>query len=402
MADFPTRTDLFRIGRDRILRLNAQLSADVVQRDGTDANVMLAGASGMADAVVGQVLNVCRGQFLDSAQGVQLDRYVFDRYGLVRKPAAPSLGTAQFTLPTPAATSFALPSNLALATADGLTFVTTSASTFPAGIAGPIYVPIRSLVAGFNQQAKAGAITSITGTVPGAPAGLRVTNLVATAGAADAEDDQSLRDRARKFWTTSQRGTLAALENGAVAVPGVERAAAIEVLDSSGRPGRWVQLLVSDRFTDALVTLNQTSAAYDAQAQALALAVFNGLSNVRCGGNYVQVIVAQVALLAVRLDLTFSAGIDPIATSEKARAVVVNYTNALSPRQPWVPADAVAALRAVPGLLVTGSEVAVPAGVVQPRALQVVRTTIDLVTATNQGTSLFTTTNPDQLVSGGA
>jgi hypothetical protein len=400
MADFPTRTDLFRIGRDRILRLNGKLSAEVVQRDGTDANVMLAGGSAMADAVVGQLVNVCRGQFLDSAEKTQLDRLVFDRFGLVRKPAAPSLGTAQFTTTNPVAAAFTLPNNLSLSTPDGIAFITTVASSFPIGSTGPIFVPIRSSIAGFNQQAKAGSITSIKGNVPGGPGDLVVTNLVATAGAADVEDDPSLRDRARRFWTTSQRGTLAAIENGAVAVPGVVRAATVEVLDSSGRPGRWVQLLISDRFTDALVSINQTSAAYDAQSQTLARTVFNALAEFRCGGNYVQVIVAQVALLMIRLDLTFSASIDPIAVSEQARAVVVNHVNSLDPGAPFVPEDAVTVLRSVSGLLMTGNEIAVPAGTVQPRAMQVIRTSFDLVTATNQGAALFTTTNPDQLVRG--
>jgi hypothetical protein len=361
---------------------------------------MLAGGSAMADTVVGQLVNVCRGQFLDSSEGAQLDRLVFDRYGLVRKPAAPSLGTAQFSTLVAVTTAFTIPNNLALSTSDGVSFITTAASSFPAGITGPIYVPIRSNVAGFNQQAKANTITSIKGTVPGGAGDLRVTNLVATAGAADVEDDASLRDRARRFFTTSQRGTLSAIENGAVSVPGVVRAAAVEVLDSSGRPGRWVQLLISDRFTDALVAINQTSAAYDAQSQTLARTVFNALREFRCGGNYVQVIVAQVALLMIRLDLTFSASIDPITVSEQARAVIVNYVNGLAPGVPFVPSSAVQILRGVSGLLVTGNEIAVPNGTVQPRAMQVIRTSFDLTTATNQGASLFTTTDPDQLLRG--
>lgn len=398
MADFPTRADLFRVARDRILGLNGKLSADVVMRDGTDANVLIAAGSAMADAVVGQLVDVCRGQFLDSSEGAKLDRYVFDRYGLVRKPAAPSLGTAKFTTTAVVGTTFTIPSGTTLTTTDGVSFITTVSTSFPAGIAGPIYVGVRSTVAGFNQQAKAGAITNIVSSIVGQPSDLKVTNDVATAGAADAEEDESLRDRARKFWTTAQRGTLAAIENGALSVPGIVRAAAIEVLDATGRPGRWVQLLVSDRFTDAFVTINQTSATYQAQSQSLAKTVFNALSNFRCGGNYVQVVVAQVVLLMIRLDLTFSAGIDPIAVSESARAVVVNYVNSLAPGAPFVPADAVNALRSVGGLLITGREIAVPAGTVVPRAMQVVRSTFDLVTATNQGASLFTTTNPDMII----
>jgi hypothetical protein len=191
---------------------------------------------------------------------------------------------------------------------------------------------------------------------------------------------------------------LAAIENGALTVPGVVKATAIEVLDSRGRPGRWVQLLVADRFTDALVQLNTTSPAYDAQAQTLARAVFFALANFRCGGIFVQVIVARVVLLQVRLDLTFSADVDPIETSENARAVIVNFINELNPGDSFVPEDAIVALGSVNGLIITGNEIAVPNGTVVPRAMQVLRSNFDLVTATNQGESLFTNSNPDVII----
>lgn len=400
--DIPSRTDLFRVARDRVLALNGKLSAEIVMRPGTDANVLTAGGSAMADAVAGQLLVVCRGQFLDSSEGEQLDRLAFDRYTLVRKPAAPSLGTVAFSTVAPVGTAFTIPANTALSTSDGIAFFTTVATSFPAGSIGPIYVGVRSVLAGFNQQAKVGSIRSITSTITGAASDLSVNNTAATAGAADRESDESLRGRCRRFWTTAQRGTLSALESGALAVPGVVRANAIEVLDTTGKPGRWVQLLISDRFTDALVLINQTSATYNTQSQALARAVFNALSNVRCCGMFVQVIVAQVVMLMVRLDLTFSAGVDPIAVSEVARAVVVSYINGLAPGAPFVPADAVRALQAVTGLLITGNEIAVPAGSVVPRSMQVIRSTFDLVTATNQGASLFTTTNPDLIISDAA
>lgn len=396
--DFPTRTDLFRVARDRALGLNAQLSAEVIEREGTDANILYAGGTAMGDEVVGQLLDVCRGLWLDSSEGEKLEKLAFDRYNLVKKPASPSLGTAKFYTTALTTAGFTIPAGTTLTTSDGIQFVTTVASSFPVNSMGPVYVPIRSQLAGFNQQAKKNTITNLISSIPGAPSTLKVTNDVATAGAADRESDESLRDRCRRFWTTAQRGTLAAIENAALMVPGVVKASAIEVLDSSGRPGRWVQLLISDRFTDALVTINQTSATYDAQAQSLAKTVFLSLSNYRCGGNYVQVIVAQVVLLQARLDLTFSAEVDPNQTAERARAAIVNYTNELAPGASFVPADAIAKLKAVNGLIITGNEIAVPAGTVQPRSMQVLRTTFDLVTATNQGLPLSITTNPDQII----
>lgn len=398
MADFPVRTDLVRIARDRALGLNAQLSAEVIEREGTDANILIAAGSAMADEVVGQLLTVCRGQFLDSAEEERLERLVFDRYGLVKKPSSPSLGTARFSTTIANPTAFVIPVGTTLSTSDGIQFITTVATSFPAGTTGPIYVQIRSILAGFNQQAKKLTITSIVSVITGAPSDLVVTNEVATAGASDRETDDSLRDRARRFWTTAQRGTLAALENAALAVSGVVKAAAIEVIDATGKPGRWVQLLVTDRFTEAFVTINQTTTAYNPQSQALAQAVFLALAEHRCAGLYVQVIVAQVVLLQVRLDLTFSTDIDPSETAERARARVVSLINELDPGSPFVPEDAVIALGSVNGLIITGNEVAVPAGTVVPRAMQAIRTTFDLVTATNQGAALTATTNPDFII----
>lgn len=398
MSDFPTRADLFRVGRDHILGLNSQLSLEVIEREGTDANILVASGSAMADECVGQAMAVEAGLFLDSAEDERLEKYVFDRYNLVKKPAAPSLGTAKFTTTASTTTAFTIPANTILSTADGIQFVTQVATSFPVSSTGPIYVPIRSVLAGFNQQAKIGAITNIITQITGSPSDLVVTNETATAGAADRESNDSLRDRARRFWTTQQRGTLAALENGALAYPGVVKANAVEVLDGSGRPGRWVQLLISDRFTDALVTINQTSSEYDAQAQSLAKAVFQSLSNIRCGGIFVQVIVAQVVLLQVKLDLTFAAGVDPQQTSELARAAVVNYINELDPGASFVPEDAGAVLQNVNGLIITGNEIAVPAGTVIPRAMQVIRSTFDLVTATNEGSPISLYTNPDLII----
>lgn len=398
MADFPTRTDLFRVARDRVLSLNAQLSAEVIERDGTDANILIAAGSAMADSVVGHLVRTARAFFLDSSEDEELEAYAFNFYNLVKKPAAPSLGTAKFTTTAAAASTFTIPANTVLSTSDGTQFVTTVATSFAAGSTGPVYVPIRSMLAGFNQQAKKLTINNIVSSITGAPNDLAVTNDVATAGAADRESDASLRDRCRRMWTTQQRGTLAAIENAALRVPGVVKAAAIEVLDSSGRPGRWVQLLISDRFTDALVTINQTSAAYDAQSQGLAKQVFLALNEWRCGGNFVQVIVAQVVMLQAKLDLTFSTDVDPTLTAERARAAVVNYCNNLAPGDSFVPEDALEELKAINGLIITGNEIAIPSGTVVPRAMQVIRTSFDLVTATNQGAPLSLTTDPDSII----
>jgi hypothetical protein len=401
IPDFPTRADLFRILRDEVLSQNAKLSLEAVERDGTDANVLLAASAEAGDEVVGQLVRVAAGQFLDSAEGQLLDRLVFDRYGLVRKPASPALGTVEFTTTVANPAAFTIPANTLLQTADGIQYTTVDASTFPIASTGPVYVQVRSVLAGLDQQAKKNTITSIVTPITGSPADLAVNNSIATSGADDAESDASLRERARRFFTTARRGTLTAIEQGALAVPGVRRATAIEVIDVLGRPARLVQLIIADAFTDALVEQDVDPPTYQTQSQALSQAVFSSLSDVRAAGIFVQVFVAQVVLQPVILQLRFQAGVNADQTALVARASVVAATNDLLPGEIWAVADMLDILSKVPGLApIQGDEVSSPAGDVVPKALQVIRTSLNLVTVQpiqtdNSNPVLTPTTNPD-------
>jgi hypothetical protein len=207
-------------------------------------------------------------------------------------------------------------------------------------------------------------------------------NALATAGATDEEEDASLRARARAFFTTARKGTKSALEQGALAVPGVVTASAIEVIDTEGAPARVVQLVIADQFTETLAEFSETpTPIYQAQAQALAATVLAALEDVRAAGIEVKVFVAAVVLQPITLRLSFDAGADVPLTTLRARAAAVNYTNELSPGQTWDPAGVSARLAPIPGLFITGTEVASPNGMVIPTPLQVIRTGLPIVTA---------------------
>lgn len=400
MADFPTREDLFRVARDEILMRNGQLTREIVERPGSDANLMLYAGVAMGDTIVGRLVRIVSGLYLDTARGRCLDRLAWDRYGIIRKQAAPAIGTAVFSTTAPNPSAFTIPEGTTVATADGVEFTTTLATSFPAGSTGPIYVPIRSTQNGADQQAAIGTITSITSTITGQPNDIAVTNTFATAGADDEESDESLRDRCRRFFTTVQRGTIGAIEAAALGVAGVTKATAVESIDAFGRPNKYVQLVVSDRFTDALAQLGTNDPAYEAQSQQLAQSVFFALSNVRPAGTFVQVVVAQVVLQAIQLQLTFTAGVDVDAVALRARALVANQVNQLQPGVQLSPSDLVDGLRTVVGLSITGNEVTSPAGDVIPSANQVIRTSLELVTAAAVQSSqpIALTTNPDAYI----
>lgn len=383
MADFPTFADLFRVGRDEVLSENSKLTKEVLDRPGTDANVLVAAGAAVGDEVVGQLVRVAASLFLDSAKKRDLDRLVFDRYNMLRKPASPSFGTVQFTTTAPNPAAFPIPINTRLKTTDGKTFLVTVSTVFPAASTGPIDVAVRSADAGIKQQAAIGTITNILDMPAGAPADLAVNNSTATAGADDEESDDALRERARRFFVTARRGTLQAIEYAASTYPGVRQASAFEIIDEFGRPAKDVELVIADGFTEALIDTDPTPAAYQTQSQLLAEYVFLSLDEWRAAGINVLVTVGAVTLLGVQLGLTFRGGVNTSVVASRARAQIVAYINELAPGERFSVSAAIDRLRRVPGLIVTGTEVLSPVGDVVPDRLEVLRATMGLVVATN-------------------
>jgi len=108
-VDFPNFQTLFQIARNEALARNSSMTRDAIEREGSDANIMIAAAVAAADQVVGQQVVNIAGQFLDSALGDALDKLLFDRYGLTRKVAAASVGTVMFTTTVAAPTAFLVP-----------------------------------------------------------------------------------------------------------------------------------------------------------------------------------------------------------------------------------------------------------------------------------------------------
>lgn len=404
--DFPTFNDLFRIGRDEVLRRNSLLTRAAVDRPGSDLNVDVAASAATADEVIAQLVDVAAGVFLDSARGKKLDRYVFDRYGLSRKPAAPGLTSAYFQIvdangnPAACPATFSIPVGTQLQSDDGIQYITTAAEVYPFNSLAPAIVACRSVLAGANQQIDKNTLTNIVGQIPGAPASplkLVVNNPRASAGADDQEKDPDLRNRARQFFVNARRGTRSAIQSQALATPGVRTATAYEVLDGLGRPARLVVLVIADAFTDQLASYDTIPGTYSAQSLVLTQSVFNSLDDTRCCGIYVQVLVAAIVPLQVLLRLAFNAGVNIDQVASNARAAIVNYTNSLSPGQQWVRADAQGALHKVSGLAYSGNEISSPAGDVVPKPLQALRTGLSQVSTVSLqgGNVLLVTTNPD-------
>lgn len=406
--DYPNFNTLFQVARNEALLRNTSLSRDAIEREGSDANIMVASACAAADQVVGQLTLTSAGLFIDSAQGDALDRLLYDRYGLTRKVAAAAVGSVKFYTTAALVSPLSIPAGTQVGTADGIVFETVEPALFPAGTT-ELYVGIRSLLAGANQQARIGTITSLLSPITGAPSDLKLTNPIATTGAMDRESDASFRGRGQAYFTSLQKGTLSAITQGALAVPGVASARAIEVLDAQGQANKRVLCVITDQFTDALANYGSVPPAYETQSQQLAQTVFNALESYRPAGVFVAVQVAQVVLVPVSLALSFKAGANINSVAVTARAAIVNYINSLAPGDELYLSPLQTVLQGVDGLNVTGYEIASPpviSGTSQPlinaNPLQVLRTSLSIVQATssNPGTPIGNYFNVDAIRAG--
>lgn len=388
MPDFPKAPELLRIFRDEAVANSQSLTVNAVDRDGSDANIHAAATAAMGEEVIGQLAGVEEGVWLDSAFGEKLDRWAWDRYGELRKQAAPAFAFLHFSTTVGAPASFTIPAGTRCATAGGQEFLTVVTTPFAMGSVGPLQVLARSTLAGLDQNVGSETIQNIVSQISGAPDDLAVTNPQAAGGGAPVESDSDFKARLRLFFPTARRGTKTAVRAGALAVPGVLRATVVEALTGSGFPARAATLVIADSFTDALVRQGVAVPAYDAKSEALAVVVAAELEEFRACGIPVRVIVAQVRLVSVVLRLRFRADVtntDIVALA--ARTVVVQLINALNPGETFDPSAARTALGAVSGLDVVGDEIASPVGAIVPTSpYQVLRSAMTLVTTDSQAT----------------
>ena len=366
MADFPKAADLFRIFRDEAVSRSRRLTVNAVDRDGTDSNIMGYGGAVVGEEVIAQLASVEEGFWLDAARNARLDKWAWDRYGMVRKPAAPAFVTLSFTTTAANPVAFAIPPGTRCSTSDGHEFQTVVGAVFPLAGIGPINVLARSTLAGVDQNVGSGSITSIVSSITGQPTDLEVSNAEAASGGDNIEQDDEFKSRIRRFWVAARRGTKGAIETGALAVPGVVRAQAFEGLQSYGYPTRALSLVIADRFTDALVRTGLSVPTYDTKSQAL----------------------AQVKLIPVVLRLRFQATVSNTdALALFARTLVAQHVNSLNPGATFDPAELEALLKSVSGLDIVGDEVASPVGPIVPTSpYQVLRTSLSLVTFDSQAT----------------
>lgn len=198
-------------------------------REGDMTQAQEHGSAAMADASIRYSAQSFKETFIDGAEGDALTALVDDHYNIQRNPATASTVDVSFTRTGNAAGStpigFAIAS-LFDAAGNTVQFTTNTAITWGASDHGPHVVTATASVLGKAGNVAAGLVTRLIDTP--FDTSIVVTNPAVAAGGNEQESDPELRVRARNFWVTLRRGTLAALEFGALQVSTVRVAKATE------------------------------------------------------------------------------------------------------------------------------------------------------------------------------
>lgn len=216
------------------------------------------GAAAMADVVLRYAVKAFRDTFIDGAVGDALTARVDDQLNIQRNPATAATVTARFARVSGGAAG-SIPAGTTVATAfdaDGneIRFTTAAPIVVPLADNGPFDITANAVELGRGSRIGIGGLERIVDTLFDT---FTVTNLAVSGGGNDEETDEELRLRARNFYATLRRGTLASLEQGALTVPSVRIALATEDLSTG-----LVTLVVTDG--DGNSTLEMVSDVEDA------------------------------------------------------------------------------------------------------------------------------------------
>ncbi len=359
--DLPSRLDLQGIGRDYVVQRATKIDPAQVDIIGSDVNVFVGSQSQVAYALVLQLAYAVNRLLLDGAELDDLDRYAWDRYQLPRKGASPARGTVRAYRATTTAGGGTIEIGTKLQTDSGIEYVTTAACTFAAADVSKT-VTVRAVQAGKLTQVGKNQISKFSNVAALFDPTLLANNDAVTAGGEETEDDDTFRDRIRNFWNTARRGTIGAIEFGALAVPGVVSASAVEAI-SNTYPARVVFLYIADSSGVA--------------SDALADLVRQSLQDYRAAGIAVIVSTSLPQIATIQMAFTFQAGLDTVTLTDVIRSAVLEFVNSLPVNGSLYKGELFAVLkRFIPsGLILNNETIIAPAGDVVPVVGTTLRTT---------------------------
>ncbi|MEQ1494507.1 MAG: baseplate J/gp47 family protein [Novosphingobium sp.] len=307
MAVLPTFDELYSAARAEIQARRPDLTDF---SEGSVLDSMAGAAAVLADEVIRVSVEQFAELFFDTAEGDALDRLALDRFGIVRNLATASIGVVEWTRDS--AGAYTILAGTRFQSEDGLVTVQSTSAVQMLATDTTVAIPVQGIVAGRASNAAADTITVIMDRVL-VDQLATCTNPQPIAGGAEAESDEAFRDRIRRIYSTLRRGTRAALETGALSVPGV---GIVTVDESAVETSGHVAVYVGDpdaRANDTLAGLVTTE-----------------LELWRAAGIQVDVYGSEREERELSIRIAVEAGSDQTAVGDAIRATVVAYGNTLA------------------------------------------------------------------------
>lgn len=303
----PTWQDLYNTGKaEAILR-----RPDVSVREGDVSDMLLAGGAAMVDRGVGYAAERFGALFLDTARGADLTKLADDRFGVQRVDAVKAVGTVTITRAGATANAANYPIGTIVATErDALgreiRYLSTAAASWLASENGAKTVAVQAEAAG--RAANIGVINKVSRIISSSP-GFGTYSITASSfmvGGSEEESDETLRERCRGINATREKGTFDALEVGALEVPIVKRATAVE--DDTGL----VTVYVTDEDGNSTGTTKTVASSVVDDGTMTALVAIELLDWIAAGA-LVNVTGGVLQSVDITLQLTVRLGVDVAA-----------------------------------------------------------------------------------------
>jgi len=302
----PSFDDLMNLGKAEAIIRRPSLGIRV----GDISEMLIAGASAMADRLIGWLAERIGATFLDGASGDDLTQLAADHWAIQRRAATSSVGTVTFTRASADGTSQSFPIGTTVATArdsqgNDVQFVTTQVASWAVSTNGDRVVNVQAVTAGVDGNlSAANLITRIISTPPAGGA-YTLTASSQPAGGSEEESDSDLRDRVRLYPSTLRRGTLGALEYGAKQITTIAVAKASAVQDTTGL----VTVFVSDASGNSSgVTQQVSTTTIDDGSMTAKVAI--ELYNWACAGSLVNVTGGAIQIVNITVQITVRLGVD--------------------------------------------------------------------------------------------
>lgn len=310
MPTAPSYDDILTIGIGQAVEDRPELAF----REGDYSLAVMDGAAAMGDMEIRLSAQATKETFLDGAEGDVLTALVDDRYNLQRIEATYAEVSLTFTR-TSGGAGGTIDAGTRVRTGFNIKgeaqYFTTNVDQVVAGAAnGPFTILATAEIAGSDGNVAADEITFIEDTLFDST--FSVTNAAEAGGGNGRESDAQLRTRARDFFRTLRRGTLAALEYGAKQVTTVRNSKAIED-DDTGE----VTLTVSDE--DGNSTMEMLS---DVEIE---------LENWRAPPAIISVVGGEQLPVSITYTLTVRDGYNVASRVDEFAAAVTNRMKKLNP-----------------------------------------------------------------------